>query len=138
MIDTREAIERVLREFLAAFERCDLPAMGRYFASDATSFPQAIMSPATPADVDPDAYRRCAGMPADMQRLARELPAQRPGPPYHALEPQDLDIRVFDGAALATFHLERPGSLGRRTIVLARTGDDWKIVHLHASRVERA
>ena len=39
----------------------------------------------------------------------------------------------FGDAALATFHLPRDTALGRRTLVLRRTGAGWKIVHLHAS-----
>jgi hypothetical protein len=52
------------------------------------------------------------------------------------LQPHNLYIQRFGDIAIATFHLDdRPGVLNRRTIVLHRMGDRWKIVHLHASEV---
>lgn len=52
------------------------------------------------------------------------------------LQPHDLYIQRFGNIAIATFHLDdRPGTINRRTIVLHRVGDDWEIVHLHASEV---
>ena len=50
----------------------------------------------------------------------------------------DLDVRVSGDMALATFHLLTDGELGRRTFVMTREGDDWKILHVHASNIALA
>ncbi|MEM2906118.1 MAG: zinc ribbon domain-containing protein [Candidatus Bathyarchaeia archaeon] len=55
---------------------------------------------------------------------------------------EDLAIDVFDGAALATFHLSYGGQIRKRpfeirsrvTVVLRNAGDGWKIIHEHYSR----
>ena len=129
-------VEAALREFLRAFENCDLPKMERFFAPDCVSFDQVIAGSVAHAVADLTSYRRCAGMPPSMRRIALDLPRTKPGPPYHSLVPQDVTIQVFGDAAVATFHIERDGILRRRTIVFAKRDEDWKIVHLHASSVQ--
>ena len=131
-----EEVEASLREFLQAFENCDLETMDKAFASDCLSFPQIIASPSVQIGRDLSPFKRCQGMPEDMRRVALELPKNNAGPPFQSLVPKDLSIQMFGKAAVATFHLEREGSLGRRTIVFARRDEQWRIVHLHASRVE--
>jgi len=50
-----------------------------------------------------------------------------------------MRIQFFGDVAIATFHLDdRAGFLNRRTIVLNKTEQGWKIVHLHASEVSVA
>jgi hypothetical protein len=52
------------------------------------------------------------------------------------LKPKDLKIQLASNVAIATFHLEdRPGFLNRRTVVLERRMNGWKIIHLHTSEV---
>lgn len=64
MIDPRQVeVETALREFLHAFENCDIPAMDRLFAPDCVSFDQVVASSAGQAVSDLAPYRRCAGMP---------------------------------------------------------------------------
>lgn len=129
-------VETALREFLRAFENCNLPTMDRLFAPDCVSFDQVVAgSPAHPVS-DLTLYRRSAGMPPLMRGIAVDLPTRTPGPPYHSLVPQDLMIQVFGDAAVATFHIEREGILRRRTVVFAKRDEGWKIVHLHASSVQ--
>jgi hypothetical protein len=36
-------------------------------------------------------------------------------------------------AVLFTFHLKLQGPLHRRSILLMRNGNDWRIAHIHAS-----
>ena len=46
MIDPRQVeVKNALREFLRAFENCDLPAMDRLFAPDCVSFDQVEDAP---------------------------------------------------------------------------------------------
>ena len=43
MIDGRQLeVETALRDFLRAFENCDIPAMDRLFAPDCVSFDQVV------------------------------------------------------------------------------------------------
>jgi hypothetical protein len=71
MIDSRELeVETALREFLRAFENCDLPAMDRLFAPDSVSFDQVIASSlatlsqiSTGTDDAPECPRRCDAQP---------------------------------------------------------------------------
>jgi ketosteroid isomerase-like protein len=137
MIDPRHVeVETALLEFLRAFENCDIPAMDRVFAPDCVSFEQVVAGSAghTVSDLTP--YRRCAGMPPAMRRIALDLPTRTLGPPYHSLVPQDLMIQVFGDAAVATFHIQRDGILRRRTVVFVKRDEGWRIVHFHASSVQ--
>jgi ketosteroid isomerase-like protein len=126
--------EAALMAFLRSFAACDLPAMEAAFAADATSF-DAVTAGANQA-VAPDraAIKRAPGMPAGMRRIALTLPKERPGPPYHRPDLiQDLQITVLGDVAVCAFHFDNPDRLGRRTIILARRGGPWRILHLHAS-----
>ena len=52
-----------------------------------------------------------------------------------SITPKDLFIQNYDHTAIVTFHLgEGQTSLYRRTIVFVKEKEDWKIVHLHASK----
>ena len=128
--------ESVLREFLRAFEDCDLAAMQRFFAPDCVSFDQVIAGSTTQDVTDLRSYRRCNGMPPAMRRMAVDLPSRNSGPPYHSLEPKDLLVQTYGDAAVTTFHIETDGILRRRSIVLVKRDGNWRIVHLHASSVQ--
>ncbi len=130
--------EKALRDFLRAFENCDLKAMELAFSADATSFDRTVMAPETKGPIDLRDYRRIRGMPPGMRRTAEELPRGKKGPPYQSLEPRDLLIQRSGDVAVCTFHLEHPHTLGRRTVVLQQHAGVWKIIHIHASNVEDA
>ena len=50
------------------------------------------------------------------------------------LEPQDLDAReLAPNAVLFTFHLRLPGPLHRRSILMTKGANGWRIAHIHAS-----
>jgi ketosteroid isomerase-like protein len=50
------------------------------------------------------------------------------------LDPRDLDAReLAPHAVLFTFHLRLPGPLHRRSILLTRGANGWRIAHIHAS-----
>jgi ketosteroid isomerase-like protein len=53
--------------------------------------------------------------------------------PPTPIAPQDLLIQELDGHAVVTFQLGSETARQRRTFVLQRIGDAWKIVHLHGS-----
>lgn len=53
-----------------------------------------------------------------------------------ALQPRNLKIEIAGDAAIVTFHLDdRPGFVNRRTVILRKFTESWKLTHLHASEV---
>ena len=120
-----------LLSFIQAFEAGDIESMKRAFSPDATSFPRSAARRPTASE----RARRTRGIDPEMVVAIDAAKAAGIQPPYFGIEPRDLDIRVSGDMALATFHLERDGELGRRTFVLRREDDSWKILHVHASNV---
>ncbi len=131
---SEQEVGAVLDGFLRAFENGDIESMEAAFAEDALTFPRSIMATDLDMDIDVRDYRRVTGIDPQMRALIDRLKAEGRTPPYLSLDPQDLDIRVYGDAAVATFHLTG-ARLGRRTFVLAKLDGEWKIVHLHASNV---
>jgi ketosteroid isomerase-like protein len=122
--------EATLHAFVQAFDNLDWERFRRFFADDATVF--------YPRGTAGRAHGR-AEFEANFQQVFTQIRGNRKQPPFMDLQPHDLYIQRFGDIAIATFHLnDRPGVLNRRTIVLHRVGDDWKIVHLHASEVATA
>jgi len=116
-----------VRECLRAFERLDLDAFIEGFAQDATAF---FPEPEPPARVE--------GREAIRARFDQVFAGVRSraasGPPWHRLDAEDLQLQwLGPDIAVATFHMADAVRLARRTFVLARAGDRWRIVHLHAS-----
>lgn len=63
-----------------------------------------------------------------------EVPA---GPGLRPTQVRLTDLRAW--AALLSFEFAFPGgSTGRRTLVLRRVGDEWRIARIHASNTEPA
>ena len=134
--DAEEEVMQLLTAFLQAFENGDLSFMEASFADDSVTFPRAIMSEEIIGPINSDEYMRVAGLDPNMRALiAGWQETDASGPPYMNLDPEDFQLKMFDDAALATFHLKGGSTLSRRTFVLARRDGAWKIVHLHASNV---
>src|SRR5262249_59329928 len=79
-----------------------------------------------------------AGVEARWRRFFEEARARRPGPPFLNLKPRDIRTERYGDVGLVTFTLEltvggRQLPLQRRTLVLVREHDAWKLVHMHAS-----
>jgi ketosteroid isomerase-like protein len=52
------------------------------------------------------------------------------------IAPRDVLVQVNGATAIVTFEFDRDGgSYGRRTMVLIRRADGWKILHIHASNI---
>ena len=130
-----EQVSDTVQRFLSAFEVGDLGVMEAAFAEDATTFPLVTMANDLETEIDADACRRVRGLPRQMTELVAAFREQGHEPPYMSLTPEDLELQVHGDVALVSFHLVNDQRLGRRTIVLARRDDAWKIVHLHASNV---
>ena len=133
--DEEEDVKAALTTFVRAFENGDLDVMEASFAENSSTFPRAIMSNDVTSPIRASEYRRVKGLDPQMRQLIAGWREGAVSPPYMSLEPKDLEMLLFTDAALVTFHLERDESLSRRTFVLAKEQDEWKIVHLRASNV---
>jgi ketosteroid isomerase-like protein len=121
-----DAIADAVQVFLAAFAALDWEPFRRCFANDATVFFPSVDHP-----------ERAEGR-EQIEHLFRGVferarAGSVSGPPYLALQPHELSIRHMGESALVAFHLHDPGILCRRTLILQRLSEGWKIVHLHAS-----
>ena len=135
MTPTQErAVRDALMTCIKAFEAGDTDAMRDAFARNATSFPRVAADRLIGLPVDLDRYRRVEGIDPEMLAAVRAS-TQASDTSTLTIEPEDLDILVSVDMALATFHILADGELGRRTFVMTREGDEWKILHVHASNV---
>ena len=127
-------IEAATRRFLTAFNNLDMPAFLERFAEDAT----IIHPPSAPPRTFPTRLQGKQEIQRTFQVVFDQIrsASNRTTAPYQDLQPRDLLIQSYDGLAVLTFHLGAEKRIGRRTLVLRRIGDDWKIIHLHASTFE--
>jgi ketosteroid isomerase-like protein len=114
-----------VQKFVRANELADLESIMATFDEGATHF-----APAQPL--------RASGKPAIREAFAQVF-KQRRGPII--IMPTDVAVQSFGDVAIVTAHLgalpalpvAEPTTFGRRTFVLRRTANEWRIVHLHAS-----
>jgi ketosteroid isomerase-like protein len=110
--------------FVAALNGLDGAALQALFADDVTLFLPSAPFP----------LRRVEGKAEAMLWFNRFFDAlRRRGGTRGSITPRDLEIQDYGQAAIASFHLQGGGNIGRRTLVLRRDGGRWLIVHLHAS-----
>ena len=114
-------IRTLVERFVASVNAADVDAFVGFFADDATAF---FPSPA-------NAMRR-SGL-AEIR--AAVAPVFAAGKPERPLVPKDVVVTVSGDLALASFDVGSGPMHSRRTLVLRRTGQGWRIVHLHASNV---
>jgi ketosteroid isomerase-like protein len=124
------AVQDALTTFLRAFDNLDWPAFRACFASDVTMF-----HPAAPnvkrVDTPEEFEKAWLGVFARIKKTSG-----RNSPPYMNLQPKDLKIQLLSQQiALVTFHLLEGHTVSRRTILLRKSDDGWKIVHIHASNI---
>ncbi len=131
----REEVIAFLTTFIRAFENGGIDVMEASFSADSFVFPLATMANENKPQIQTSDYKRVKGMGPTMRNLVASFRERDTGPPYMTLDPKDLEVQMFSDAAVVTFHLENDRSLARRTFVLAKEGNSWKIVHLHASNV---
>lgn len=123
-------VRDTLSVFLKAFGNLDWPAFRACFAPDPTMFHPAAPN-ALRIDTPEQFERAWAGVFERIRRFSKRETA-----PYMTLEPKDLRIELLaPNVALVTFHILGNSEIDRRTIVFKRYGNDWKIVHIHASNL---
>jgi ketosteroid isomerase-like protein len=120
-------IRKMLSEFVIAFDNLDWEKFRAAFADDATVF-------------YPREFPRRAAGRAEFEKTFKlvfeQIRAGRSIGPFMDIQPRELEIQIAGEVAIATFHLDdKPGFVNRRTMVLRRTPNGWKIIHLHASEV---
>ena len=125
----QQEIEQATTHFLTSFENLDMPAFLACFADDATAFFPA-----------PEPPERVTGKAAIRSRFQLVFDVIRKGasagPPYHRLEPQDLQIQSLSAeTAVVSFHLRNSERIARRTLVMKKVRSTWLIAHLHASNL---
>ena len=118
--------ERTVREFLVPFANRDFDRFIPYFAEDATMF----FPPATTAPTG--LVRGRAQIEQAFKTLYTAYP-RKPGTVPNPITPKDLLVQQSGEHAIVTLLLGNETAPGRRTIVLRRVADQWKIVHLHGS-----
>ena len=123
-------LHEALAKFIRAFDDLDWENFRLAFDDNATVFyPRAI----------PERANGRAEFEKAFKTVFQQIRNGKTGAPYMDIQPKDLRIQSFGDVAIATFHLDdRAGFLNRRTIVLNKTKNGWKIVHLHASEVSVA
>ncbi len=128
-----QSVRAALTRFVDAFNNLDWDRFRAAFAPDASVF-----NPDIPEVTD---LGRLDGRDVVEATFKAVFATARrgTGPPYLHIVPRNVRIQALPGVAVVTFEFDRgAGSRGRRTLVFERRGSEWKIIHLHASNVERS
>jgi ketosteroid isomerase-like protein len=120
-------VKKTLAAFIQAFDNLDWETFRAAFADDATVFyPRGFP-------------QRANGRPEferNFRLVFEQIHGGRTKGPYMDLQPRDVNIQLAGDIAIVTFHLDdRAGFVNRRTVILRKFSEDWKIIHLHASEV---
>jgi ketosteroid isomerase-like protein len=131
MSDTiHAALQPVLQQFLDAIDAADGAALAPLWCPDASMY--------FPFAKTPELH---AGRDAILARFARmfdDLRARNPGgAPYVRFRVLAFDcIEIGERHAIVYATLGFQRQQGRRTIVLRREPDGWRLLHVHASNFE--
>lgn len=130
----RQDVEQAVTHWLGIFENLDMRAFMDCFTDDATVFmPSFVPAPDIPERIDGKAAVR-SGFE---QIFAAIRKGASGGPPYHRLQPEDLQIQLSGAdSAIVTFHLRNSQRIARRTLVMRKVQGTWLIAHLHASNFQ--
>lgn len=117
-------VNAAVAEFVNALNAFDAARLGRTFADDITVFFPGLPFPAA----------RVEGR-ANVQSAFAQLFTQlrQRGTSGASLQPRAQRVQLYGDVAVASFHLVGQQEVGRRTLVLRRTGGRWLIVHMHGS-----
>jgi len=121
-------LQAALTNFIHAFDNLDWEHFRSSFDDDATVFfPRGFPARATGR----------AEFEKNFKVVFEQIKNGKTAPPFMDVQPKDMEIQRLGDVAVVTFHLDdRPGMLNRRTLVLRKNAQGWKIVHLHASEVK--
>lgn len=115
-------------EFLDAFKSMDQVRFDQFFAPDVTMFFPDGPFPETRVE------GREAVLAAFHEFFAL---VKKRGRTALNITPIDQRIQLYGEVAVVSFGLESDDAVGRRSIVLRRIGNNWRIAHFHASSIEK-
>jgi ketosteroid isomerase-like protein len=121
-------LQAALTRFIQSFDNLDWEGFRAAFDDDATVFfPRGFSTRATGR----------VEFEKNFKVVFEQIRDGKTAPPFMDIQPEDMEIQRLGDVAVVTFHLDdRPGMLNRRTLVLRKNTNGWKIVHLHASEVK--
>lgn len=118
------------QHFLHVFDNMDWERFSAAWSHSPTAF--------LPFTDEPDRVEGSAVL-ARFHEFFIRVRSSNPGPPYLHLAPRGLQAETFGSAGVVTFMLgDRPGNIGRRTLLFVIEDGEWKLAHLHASIVKPA
>lgn len=122
------APEAAAIEFLDAFKNMDERRFDKFFGSDVTMF--------FPDGPFPKA--KVEGREAVLSSFHEFFALVRKrGRTTLNITPIDRRVQLYGEIAVVTFGLESDEAVGRRSIVLRKLDNDWRIVHFHASAIDK-
>lgn len=120
--------EAAAASFIDAFKSMDEARFDRFFAPDVSMFFPDGRFPQGRVD------GRDAVLAAFHSFFKR---VKKGGSNSLNILPLDQNVQRYGNVAIVTFRLDSGDNIGRRSIVFRKTGDDWRIVHFHASAIEK-
>lgn len=115
-------------EFLDAFKSMDQARFDQFFAPDVTMFFPEGPFPKT----------RVEGREAVLAAFHEFFALVRKrGRTALNITPVDQRVQLYGEVAIVTFGLKSDEAVGRRSIILRKIGDDWRITHFHASSIDK-
>ncbi|MGC3947446.1 MAG: nuclear transport factor 2 family protein [Chryseolinea sp.] len=123
------AVASSVKAFVKAFNNFDWPTFRAAFDKDATMFHPTW-----------DHARRVRGTQQVEEAWLDIFPefSDPNNKEKLSIDPKNINIQIYGSTAVVTFHLgDGVESLSRRTVVMVNKDGAWKIVHIHASRVEK-
>ena len=129
--DDRQEVEKAVAHWLRSFENLDMPIFIDCFTDDATIFFPAF----APAPEIPELVAGKAAVRSSFELFFAAIrKGASGGPPYHRLQPEDLEVQSLGAdTAVVTFHLRNSERIARRTFVMRKVQGVWLVAHLHAS-----
>ncbi|HLK29249.1 MAG TPA: nuclear transport factor 2 family protein [Puia sp.] len=124
------AVTEQLKKFVEAFKNLEFDKFQTFFSDDVTVFfpPSALV-----AD-------RINGKEKAMEVFKNffdKVRKSKAAPPYLDINPQKLQINIFEEIAIVTFELDDKDALSRRTIIFKKQNGQFMIIHLHASKIDK-
>ena len=129
-VENDKEVRQFLTSFVRAFDDLDWAKFRRCFEDDASVFYPELF---------PRRVEGAANVHQSWQTVFANIKANsgKSQAPYMEVKPADIRVQLLSDIAVVTFHLEHGGTaVGRRTLVLRKSGAQWRIVHLHASNVD--
>jgi ketosteroid isomerase-like protein len=120
--------EAAATEFLDAFKSMDQARFDQFFAPDVTMFFPDGPFPKT----------RVEGREAVLASFHEFFALVRKrGRTALNITPINRRVQLYGEVAVVSFGLESDETVGRRSIVMRKMGNDWRIVHFHASAIDK-